>query len=279
MLPYFTIPSIHLFGSVSLQVYGVLLTLGIILGYRTIMRRAKSVGIPHGKMQAALIWAFVVGLVGAHLVEILFYQPELIEREGPLVFFKVLTGLSSVGAIFGGLLGFWIYYKRHQQPWTLPLSILLEGWVICWAFVRLGCALSHDHLGQKTSFVMGFSYPSGPRHNLGFYEFLVVILVLFPLTMIFRRWQARPGNYAGAIFMIYGLLRFGLDFLRASDLPGADPRYWGLTAVQYGMLVLTGAGLWMLLVRAAIVERLRARRLGPGRYPRAKAAITQPMNL
>lgn len=274
MMPYFTIPSIHLFGPVSLHVSGVLFSLGIILGYLAIMRRAKDAGTPREEMQGALIWAFAIGLVGAHLVEILFYQPELIEREGPLVFFRVFTGLSSVGAIFGGLLGFWIYFKRRGQPWMSHLSILLQGWVICWAFVRLGCTLSHDHLGAETSFVMAFNYPSGPRHNLGFYEFLIVILVLFPLTMIFRRWRARPGNYVGAIFLVYGSLRFGLDFLRASDLPGADPRYWDMTAAQYGSLVLTCVGLWMLLSQAAIIWRRRARRLGPERYPRAKAATT-----
>src|SRR5262245_6748411 len=91
VIPYFTIPSVHLFGSVSLQPYGVLFLIGIILAYRVVIRRATQLGIPHEEMQGALIWVFVVGLVGAHVVEILFYQPELVSRE-PLIFFNIFTG-------------------------------------------------------------------------------------------------------------------------------------------------------------------------------------------
>ena len=37
-------------------------------------------------------------------------------------------------------------------------------------------------------------------------------------------------------------VRFALDFLRATDLPGADPRYFGLTPAQYGSVACFGAG-------------------------------------
>src|SRR5712675_2764059 len=102
MIPYFTIPSIHLFGSVSLHAYGVLFLLGIVFAYQLIMHRARDLKISRDEMQGALIWTFVTGLVGAHLVEILLYQPELFTREGLSVFFRVFTGLSSIGAFFGG---------------------------------------------------------------------------------------------------------------------------------------------------------------------------------
>jgi phosphatidylglycerol:prolipoprotein diacylglycerol transferase len=252
MIPYFTIPSIHLFGPVSLHFYGVLMVLGIVLAYRVILKGARDAGITRQEMQGALICAFVVGTVGAHVIEVLLYQPELVRQRGPFVFFQVFTGLSSIGAFFGGLLGLYLYFKRRHQPWILHFSIIAEGFVVLWAFVRLGCTLAHDHLGAKTSFLLAFNYPSGPRHNLGFYEFLMVILVLFPLTMIHRRRQTQPNDYVGSILLAYGSLRFGLDFLRATDLPGSDPRYWGLTAAQYGCVALACAGVWILLSRSFV---------------------------
>jgi phosphatidylglycerol:prolipoprotein diacylglycerol transferase len=262
MIPYFTLPSVHLFGPVSLQAFGVLFMLGLIFGNMVIMRRARDMGIPREEMQGALIWAFAVGLVGAHVVEILLYQPDSIRREGLSVFFNLFTGLSSIGGFFGGLLGLWVYFKRRNKPWIRHLSIVVEGFLIWWAFVRLGCTLAHDHLGEKTSFFLAINYPSGPRHNLGFYEFLVVILVLFPLTMILRRRRAQPSDYVGTILLTYGSLRFGLDFLRATDLAGADPRYWGLTAAQYGCVVLTCVGLCMLLLRSAAAKKNVRKDLG-----------------
>jgi phosphatidylglycerol:prolipoprotein diacylglycerol transferase len=252
MIPYFTIPSIHLFGPVSIHLYGVLMVLGIFLAYRVILKGATDAGIARQEMQGALVWAFVAGTVSAHIIEVLLYQPELVRQRGLLVFFQIFTGLSSIGAFFGGLLGLYVYFKRRHKPWMLHFSIIVEGFVVWWAFVRLGCALSHDHLSAPTSFLLAFNYPSGPRHNLGFYEFLMVMLVLFPLTVIHRRRQTQPNDYVGAILLAYGSLRFGLDFLRGADLPGSDPRYWGLTAAQYGCVGLACAGVWILLSRALV---------------------------
>ena len=255
MIPYFTIPSIHLFGSVYLHPFGVLLVLGIIIAYRVMMSRADDLQIPGEEMKGALICAFTVGLIGAHVVEVLFYQPEILRTEGWTVYFRVFTGLSSIGGVFGGLAGLCVYLKCRRRPCIPHLSVMVEGFVFWWAFVRLGCTLAHDHVGTLTSFFMAFNYPSGPRHNLGFYEFLVVILVLFPVSMILRRNRCGPRDYVGTMFLIYGSLRFGLDFLRATDLPGSDLRYWDLTAAQYGCAMLAAVGLSMLLLRSSIPTR------------------------
>jgi len=255
MIPYFTIPSIHLFGSVYVHPFGVLLVLGIMIAYRVMMSRAGDLQLPGEEMKGALICAFTVGLIGAHVVEVLFYQPELVRTEGWIVYFRVFTGLSSIGGVFGGLAGLFVYLKRRRRPCIPHLSVMVEGFVIWWAFVRLGCTLAHDHVGTLTSFFLAFNYPSGARHNLGFYEFLLVIVVLFPLSMILRRNQSEPRDYVGTMFLIYGSLRFGLDFLRATDIPGSDLRYWDLTAAQYGCVMLAGLGLCMLLFRSSIPTR------------------------
>ena len=266
MIPYFTIPPIPVFGSVSLHVYGVLFVIGIVLAYQLMMKRARRMEVSAQSMQRALIWTFLVGLVGSHVVEILFYQPEKIGTEGLWVFLRVFSGLSSIGAVLGGLLGLWIYCKRNGIPSIRHLSILVEGFVVWWAFLRLGCTLSHDHLGNPTAFLLAFDYPEGPRHNLGFYEFLAVILVLVPLTIYCRRRRAEPGNYVGIMFVAYSAVRFGLDFLRATDLPGADPRYWGLTVAQYGCLAVLGAGAYLLFFPT---------RIGKSRLAKQKASNLQ----
>lgn len=257
MIPYFTIPSIHLFGSTYLHPFGVLLIVGIIIAYQVMMRRAGELQIRSEETKGALICAFAVGLIGAHVVDVVFYQPEILRTEGWTAYFRVFTGLSSIGAVFGGIAGLCVYLKWRRQHCIPHLSVMVEGFVVWWAFVRLGCALAHDHAGTLTSFFLAFNYPAGARHNLGFYEFLLVILVLFPATMLLRRNQSQPRDYVGTIFLIYGSVRFALDFLRATDLPGSDVRYLGLTAAQYGCLMLAGAGLYMLLFRISVPTRTR----------------------
>jgi len=61
------------------------------------------------------------------------------------------------------------------------------------------------------------------------------------------------GSYVAAIGLLYGPMRFALDFLRIRDAPGADPRYLGLTAGHYGALAVTLLGALFLrrLLRSA----------------------------
>src|SRR6185436_7279687 len=103
---------------------------GIVLAYQLMMKRARRLEVSAQSMQRALIWTFIVGLVSAHVVEILFYQPQTIGRDGLWVFFRVFSGLSSIGAVLGGLLGLWIYCKRTGIPCIRHLSIIVEGFVV-----------------------------------------------------------------------------------------------------------------------------------------------------
>jgi phosphatidylglycerol:prolipoprotein diacylglycerol transferase len=55
--------------------------------------------------------------------------------------------------------------------------------------------------------------------------------------------------------LLYGVGRFGLDFLRARDLPYVDARYLGLTPAQYACIALVLFGLWRLTNRPVGVVR------------------------
>lgn len=265
MIPYFTIPSLHLFGLISIHTYGVLLMVGILMGNWLVRRRAKRLGIETGEIQNAVIWAVAGGFIGAHLLEILFYQPELIERDGFIVILEIWKGLSSFGGFIGGLIASYVYFRRLNRPYLVHVALILEGLVIGWIFGRLGCTLAHDHIGRRTSFFLAFNYSSGPRHNLGFYEFLLALIVLFPITLLFHRDRIKSAIYVAAISLIYGSVRFCLDFLRATDVPGADLRYWGLTAAQFGCIALLGVGVWMFFKAQGGIE-WPLRRLSPQHF-------------
>ncbi len=70
--------------------------------------------------------------------------------------------------------------------------------------------------------------------------------------------STRPaGLLAGSMAVAYALVRFPLDFLRATDLPGSDTRYAGLTAAQWGALPLFAVGVWCVLFVANKAPRPR----------------------
>jgi phosphatidylglycerol:prolipoprotein diacylglycerol transferase len=70
-------------------------------------------------------------------------------------------------------------------------------------------------------------------HDLGWYEFLYVLLVIVPVFLLADRRPRPPGYFAVAFVLLYVPARFFLDFLRL-----ADARYYGLTPGQYAGLVV-----------------------------------------
>ena len=91
----------------------------------------------------------------------------------------------------------------------------------------------------------------------------ITLAVLLPLVLVWRRQRAVPGVITAVLCVVYGTVRFGLDFLRATDLLRSDPRYRGLTAAQWGCLA-------MVLVGLALAQRLRSQSsaAGPSAGPR-----------
>ena len=119
-----------------------------------------------------------------------------------------------------------------------------------WFFGRLGCTIVHDHPGLPSDFILAVEYPSGARHDLGFYEWLFTI-ALIVLLFVIRRRGYPAGVLTGITCVAYAPVRFMLDFLRVGD-----ERFYGLTPGQYFALVLMVVGGWVL-VRAVRPPRRR----------------------
>jgi len=120
------------------------------------------------------------------------------------------------------------------------LFALVAGWI----FGRTGCAVTHDHPGILSDFILAIQFPGGSRHDLGFYELLVTI-VMFIALMIFARKPKRVGFYVAFIALAYSPIRFMFDFLRITEGKYADQRFFGLTPAQYGMVLIFLIGLYI----------------------------------
>jgi phosphatidylglycerol:prolipoprotein diacylglycerol transferase len=235
------IKTVELFriGVLHISPFGVLAATGILTGRALALHRAKQAGIPEEDMDDALLYTLLSAFFFAHIAEAVFYHPDQIMRQGPVYLLKFWKGLSSFGGFFGGLFGFMFFvYRRKIRSPLLFAECILQGLVLGWIFGRLGCTIIFDHPGQLSDFFLAFQQPGGARHNLGFYEFLLTLLVLFPVTLVLHRLQARPGSYTAAVLILYTPVRFFLDFLRLDAAQNGDIRYGVLTPGQYGSMIL-----------------------------------------
>ena len=246
MIPYFELREIPIGGGRSLATFGTLVALGIFAGAWYADRRARVVGIPAQEIPAAILSAVVPGLILAHLVA-LVARDEGAAAWSPRVVLEFWNGMSSFGGLAGAFLGLTVYYWRSRRSWLPTADVLAQALVVGWVFGRLGCTLVHDHIGRPSAFALAIRFPDGPRHDLGLYELLYTVLVLVPAVVLLDRRPRAAGTGVAVLALLYAPARFLGDFLRQTDLPGADGRYLGLTVGQYGCLVLAGAGIALIL--------------------------------
>ena len=266
LLPYFELRRLSLSEGFSIEVFGTLVVLGVAVGLWFARRRATATGIPSDEITAAATWALLWGFAIAHLVEVLVYRPEVLRAGQIWPLLEFWNGLSSFGGFFGALLGVALYFRRRKKPWLLHAEALLQGLVVGWLFGRLGCTLVHDHVGRLSSFALAIRFPGGARHDLGLYELLFTAAILVPALAILNSRPRAPGATVVAVALLYAPARLFLDFLRNTDLPTADVRFFGLTPAQYGCLVLFGIGLhfWRRVISNTVERQVNARRSPPG---------------
>lgn len=245
MIPYFQLGPWSLFG-IDLHPFFLLVMTGVILGvllYDRVNRRGGAI-LPKVALHFPEV-CLAGGFIGAHFFHVLVYHPELM-RDDPWVLIKIWGGLSSIGGFAGGCVAGLAYLKWKKQPVLIYADRALVGLTLGWIFGRLGCTVAHDHPGRLTDFFLGVTYPGGTRHDLGFYEFLLTLVIMTVLYFLGRK-PRHNGTYLGTILVLYSPFRFFMDFLRIDEGEFVDPRYFGLTPAQYGVIFLLAAGIYLLV--------------------------------
>jgi phosphatidylglycerol---prolipoprotein diacylglyceryl transferase len=270
-------------GPIELQPFGIVVAIGVIVGVYIMRRWGESHGLDEDHIRGLVNWSVILGFIGAHVFDVIAYQHHRL-ADDPLLIFKLWDGISSYGGFIGGTAGFFIYATRNKLPLARYADVCMVGVATGFTIGRLACTLVHDHIGAYTEdfplatyyskeviMKYGFGSPPGTlqpglHHNLGFYEFLYMLL-LCAMMYGLSRWKRRPDGFlAAAVATAYAPVRFFLDFLRVN--PDADPRYLGLTFAQWMSIVLTIAGLYLLgriLGRAASSQPATAAVVGLGK--------------
>ncbi|MCB9593552.1 MAG: prolipoprotein diacylglyceryl transferase [Sandaracinaceae bacterium] len=241
---------------IEIHPFGALVAAGVLIGANLASRRARQEGLHPKVLGEMAAYVLVGGFVLGHVLDAVFYHWEVVEQD-PLFVLQLWNGLSSFGGFVGAICGgvFWLW--RRGYPLVPFADITSYAFPFGWVFGRMGCFVVHDHPGSVTDFplavadyeVRGMMPPWQVRHDLGFYEVLWCLAVI-PLFFWLGRTKRVRGFYAALLPMLYAPIRFGLDFLRATDIPNGDPRILaGLTPGHYGAILLfaIGAAMWLYI--------------------------------
>lgn len=247
MLPFLDLPSLGPINS-----FGVLVVLGIFFGSTAAYRHSERLGLDQSQVQRMALFCGGFGLLGAHSVDVVLYQPGWMERGGALwTLLDPFAGISSMGGVIGGTLGFVLFAHLTGIEKLKFADTAAFGLLVLLTFGRAGCASVHDHVGVSSEFALAVNFPAGnaagvvgPHHDLGLYEFVLLVVLLGAATFLIRK-PRRPGVLVGLLAVCYSVPRFFMDFLRR---PVSDPRYLDLTPAQWSTLVMFMVGVTVLYV-------------------------------
>jgi phosphatidylglycerol:prolipoprotein diacylglycerol transferase len=242
VIPWFEPPALHV-GSATIQAFGVVVVLGVILAVRVAARAARRQGLDPRPILDFAPWGVAAGVLAGHAVHLLAYHPE--ELCDPARVFRFWEGLSSYGGLLGGVVAALAWFRLHRVRLSDYGDPLALGLATGWGVARIGCFLVHDHPGSLSSFPLAVRFPGGARHDLGLYEALVLLALAAILAALSRR-RWLEGRLLALLGVTYGTARFLLDFLRARDLPYVDPRHLGLTPAQFASVAVVAWGAWSL---------------------------------
>ncbi len=246
MIPYFSLTIIPL-GPLHIQVWGLMVALGILAAVLVGSREAKRRGLNENDFVDFASWVALGALVGARLFFAYVYQPAAYLAD-PLRVLRVWEGgMSSFGGFFGAGIAALIFARVKKIPFAQFADVACYALPLGYGIGRIGCFLIHDHPGTLSHSLLAVRYPGGSRLDHG----LLLSLVGFALFALFawinrRRADNRTRGFLWLFMVLYGGARFFLDFYRAWDLPGSDVRYFMLTPAQYGSALFAAVGAAML---------------------------------
>jgi len=244
MLPYLRL------GNRPIPMYGVCMTVGILLSSCLAFIRTKRAGKDENALIIIVACAVGVGLICARLLYIVVsYGVQLAVSKILSGDFSPLTegGLVFYGSLIGGILGGILGARIAHEPLSSYLDAIVPCIPLGHAFGRLGCFLGGCCYGMPYDGPFAVRFPAvgvtEPVFPVQLLEALINLVIFLYLILYIRK--SRPRGYSLYLYLIlYSVSRFTLEFLRGDKIRGLAN---GLSTSQWISIILFGVALLLML--------------------------------
>src|SRR3989344_3387466 len=234
--------------------YGIMYLLAFLLALLLLPRLQKERGLHLSRDQwASIVSISILGvIIGGRLGYVLFYEP-LYFLTHPLEIIAVWNGgMSSHGGFLGVCLALMFYCRRHTIDIRLLADIAVVPVAIGLAFGRFGNFINQELYGIITTMPWGIEIPGveGLRHPTQIYAVLKDLLIAGAAYWHLHAVRPmKPGRTFALFLILYGILRFVVEFLRDQTHPLVDLM---VLELSYGQLLtipllMVGIALWFWL--------------------------------
>ena len=227
-------PEIFSLGPLTVRWYGVMYLVGFSLAYAFAMYRYRRGlwALKAIESQDLVTYLLIGMLIGARLIYVLVYSPEILEESFWNLFAVWQGGLSFHGAALGFSVSMLIYGRKHGIGFMHLADNVCIGAALGVFFGRIGNFINGELYGRVTDVPWAVIFPGGgplPRHPSQLYQafsegFFVFIILIALQEYEIRKGQVSRGHWkrtgiiASTYFLLYGISRFTIEFFREPDV-------------------------------------------------------------
>jgi len=273
-MPYFhnIDPIAFSIGPIAVHWYGIMYLLAFIGAWYLGNRRREQgrLAVSHEAFSDLAFYVMLGVIVGGRVGYMLFYTaPDWIWHD-PIALFKVWQGgMSFHGGLLGVLVAGWLWSRRNKIHFFDTTDFVAPLVPIGLGLGRFGNFIGGELWGRHTDLPWGMIFPRAlegldktrdelyqmylagqlngeARHPSQLYEFMLEGVVLFAVLWFYSR-KPRPRYAVSGLFaLLYGLFRFGVEFVREPDVQLGFIAFDWLTMGQILSLPLIVIGIVLL---------------------------------
>ena len=248
-------------GSFPVYWYGIGYAVGLAAAYVVMVRLARRAGENADLLGNGIIVVAVAALVGGRLYHVI--DQWALYKDDPIKIIQPpYTGLGVYGGIVTGTIAAFLYARYKRAPFLRWADIVAPGLFVMQAVARWGNFFNQELYGSPTNLPWGIpidcahriaaypcaQYPEATTsfHPLFLYESISGVLgALFLIYLGYHaRRSLRPGDLLLVFFVWYGIVRFGLETLRADNWT-----FFGVPTAQLVSLLFVIPALGILAFR------------------------------
>ena len=233
-------------GPIPVYWYGIGYAVGLAAAYLVMVRLARRAGEEADYLGNGMIVVAIAALVGGRLYHVID-QWALYKDHLQNIILPPYSGLGVYGGIVFGTVAAFAYARYKRVPFLRWADIVAPGLFVMQAIARWGNFFNQELYGPPTNLPWGIAIDCDHRiaaypctqfpvdttffHPLFLYESIsgaLGAMFLIYLGYHYRR-SLRPGDLLLVFFIWYGIVRFGLETLRADN--------WTFFGVPTAMLV------------------------------------------
>jgi len=227
----------------SVRWYGILITLGMLLGIALAMREVRRQGENESWFLDMLLLAIPAGLLGSRLYYVVFNLGQYDSLLHALNFRE--GGLAIHGGVLGGVAVAYLYVRHRKVDFWQWADIAAPSVILAQAIGRWGNFFNEEAYGIPTRLPWAMYIANEYRHPAFLYESLWNVGVLTLLLWVWRHRRFR-GQIATLYVVGYSVGRLWIEQIRTDSLMLGPFRVAQLVSI---VLIVLGVYGYRLLQR------------------------------